>query len=362
MEIKKQILLPKKSFALADDSDVFISLQLNKTFSDIKTERINNVFNINQQYDIERQSSLKFCIFGLVESLYANTENIIVDVEESTNLTLNLPKISSDNIAGKTLSIKTFELTMGSNGMSRNLYGKTKSAYSILFEIDKNELKFQDEQIRSNGGIPKTRTVDFTIVDVVKNIFFVKKVPYLFYDLDGNPVKFGSQTADVDEEGNITEIDNDFPFFYDRHWIKQYFNLPAPSFVFFPDKNIDIIVSTGLPTRNINLNIAIDQPSPLGLEEATIILISNNTISVTSGKGDGNNIIINQNPNFNFVTQTIKWNIGEQYKTFNLKIIDGILFNNKEVLTFEIVDFKYSIPKSNIDMKMDVNIIGTAFH
>ena len=70
----------------------------------------------------------------------------------------------------------------------------------------------------------------------------------MFYDLDGNPVKFGSQTADVDEDGNITEIDNDFPFLYDRHWINQYFNLPKP------DNNINVPDNTII--ENLSENVS----------------------------------------------------------------------------------------------------------
>lgn len=352
MTIKKQILLPKSAFALANDEDVFINVQLNKTFTDLKTEKINNVFNINKQYDTERQSSLKFCIFGLFESKFANTSNLIIDVKESGNLTLSLPKIASDNITGKTLSIKSFELTLDSNGMSRNLYGKTKSAYSILFEINKSELDAQNAQTIIDGGVPKTRTVDFTIVDNEKNIFFITSIPYLFYDLDGNAVPFGSQTADVDENGNTTEINNDFPFLYDRHWIKQYFNLPAPSFVFLPDKTINVSentsgetqISAGLSAETVNLNISIDQPSPYGLEEATVIIDMDSTVR-------------NPNLDFNFTPQTIKWNVGEQHKTFNLSIIDDKFVENTESIFFKVVDFKYCTPRNDTDITMEVQIV-----
>ena len=362
MIIKKQILLPKNSFALANDEDVFINLQINRTSSDIKTERINNVFNINQQYDTERQTSLKFCIFGLVESIFADTNNLTINVKDSTNLTLYLPKISSDNIADKILSIKTFELTPNSNGMSRNLYGKKKSTYSILFEINRQELEMQDLQIRSNGNIPVTRTLDFTIMDINKNLFSITKVPYLFYDLDGNSVKFGSQTADINDDGNIIEIDNDFPFLYDRHWIKQYFNLPAPSFIFFTNNLIDVSISKGLSTRTIQIDVALDQPSPYGLEEATVVLMSDEFISVTSGQGDGTNTLTNQNSNFNFITQTLKWDVGETYKTVNFEIVDGVNFNNKEVVTLKVENLKYCLPQSDDVAKVDINILGTAFH
>ncbi len=101
MEIKKQILLPKSSFALANDEDVFINLQLNKTFSDLKTEKINNVFNMNEQYNSERQNSLKFCIFGLIESRFEHSGNLIIEAIDLDGLTLHLPKISIDNITEK---------------------------------------------------------------------------------------------------------------------------------------------------------------------------------------------------------------------------------------------------------------------
>jgi hypothetical protein len=352
MKIKKQILLPKSSFALANDEDIFINLQLNKTFTDIKTEKINNIFNIGAQYDSERQASLKFCVYGLVESRFIDTGNFIIDAKDSTNLTLHLPKISSDEIASKNLSVRTFELTLDSNGLSRNLYEKTKSAYSLLFEIDRNELTAQDNATISNGGIPVTRTIDFSIIDGDKNIFFTISVPYLFYDLDGNVVSFGSQTADIDDEGNTIEINNDFPFMYDRHWVKQYFDLPAPSFVFLPDKIInapentagEIQINAGLSAGTINLNVAIDQPSPYGLEEATVIVDIDNTIR-------------NPNQDFNFTPQTIKWNVGEQYKTFNFEIFDDKYIESTENVFLKLTNFKYCLPRNDADIEMQINII-----
>lgn len=342
MNIKKQILLPRSSFALANDEDVFINLQLNKTFSDIKNEKINNVFNITEQYNKERQASLKFCIYGLVESRFGNTGNAILDVEESNGLTFYLPKISSDSISDKKISIKTFELTLGSNGMSRNLYGKTKSAYSFLFEIDKNELLAQDELIRSNGGVPKTRTINFSIIDSEKNVFFIKNVPYLFYDLEGNLVNFGTQTSDIDEEGNTIELNNDFDFFYDRHWIREYFDFPAPSFVFFPERNIDIPenVQSGIT----EIEIAIDQKSPFGLEEAIVTIGSNSTIN-------------NPNQDFIFTTETIKWNVGEQYKKFNFNVTEDKYVESTESLVLKVSSFKNCFPKSQDETELKINII-----
>ena len=349
--IKRQILLPKSSFALANDEDVFINLQLSKTFSDLKNEVIDNVFNINQQYNTERQNSLKFCIYGLVESIFDNSGNLIIDVKDSTDLTLNLPKISSNSISEKSLSIRTFELTLNSNGMSRNLYGNTKSAYSFLFEIDRNELNAQNALIISNGGLPVTRSIEFKVIDTDRNIFYITNVPYLFYDLEGNPVKFGSQTADVDENGNVIDINNDFPFLYDRHWIIQRFNLPAPSFSFFTDTTVNVLekvvgekqISSSLSARTIQLDISLDQPSPYGLEEVDVILDHDNT------KGS-------LNQDFIFYPQTITWNVGEQIKTFNADILDNGLVQNDKVLAFKTANLKFCVPQSGLTSNMTVNI------
>lgn len=341
MEIKKQILLPKSSFALANDEDVFISFQLNRTVSEIKNEKIDNVFNITQQYDTERQASLKFCVFGLVESKFYDTNNFIIDVNDSDSLILNLPKISNDCITGKTISVKTFELTPNSR-MSRNLYGKPKSAYSILFEINKNELDKLDSDIINSGGTPKTKFLEFKIIDNNKNLFFTQTVPYLFYDLDGNSVKFGSQTADVDEDGNIIEIDNDFPFLYDRHWIKQYFNIQAPSFVSFTNTTLD--VPENIVGNIAQLEVGLDQPSPYGLEQAMVVVSADNTI---------------RNPEIDFIfsSQTINWNVGEQFKKVNVFINDDKFVESAETVSFKIINFQNCVPKSETDIITTLKII-----
>jgi len=335
----RKILLPKSSFALANDEDVFISIELSRTSKDIKNERINNIFNITEQYNKERQDSLKFCIFGLVESKFVNTENVIFDIKESEGLTLNLPKISHDNVTGKTFAVKTFEMTQKSNGMSRNLYGKNKSAYSFMFEVNKSELEQSDSLIRQNNGVPKTRYIDFSTIDTERNILFVQRVPYLFYDLDGNIVKFGSQTADVDDDGNVIEIDNDFPFLYDRHWIKKYFDLKAPLSVSFPQTTLNLQETDG----NVKIDVTLDEPSAYGLEEVSVVLDVDNTIR-------------NPNSDFSYAAQNIKWNIGEQVKTVNLNIFDDKFVESAETLSFKLTDLKFCAPKSDSDSKLTVNI------
>lgn len=341
MENKRQILLPKKSFALANDEDTYITLQLNRTISDIKNEKIDNVFNLNEQYNTERQNSLKFCIYGLVESIFIDTNDIILVQKESNGLTLHSPKISKDNISDNFIAIKTFELTPDSR-MSRNLYGKKKSSYALLFEIDKNELDAQDEEIRKNGGIPKTRWIEFTTTNYNKKIFFTQNVPYLFYDSEGNRINFGSQTSDVDDEGNTIEIDNDFPFLYDRHWIRQYFTFKEPSFISFTDSLINVQENVSGGFAKIKLEL--DQKSPFGLEEITVSIDSDNTI-------------MNPNSDFVFTPQKIKWNKGEQFKEIPLEILNDKYVESVESLSLKFSDYIACLPKSNDSQTIKINII-----
>ena len=63
------------------------------------------------------------------------------------------------------------------------------------------------------------------------------------------------QTADVDDEGNLIEIDNDFPFLYDRHWIKQYFDLILLSFRFLIEWTALLKYSYFLCKRHLILDL-----------------------------------------------------------------------------------------------------------
>jgi hypothetical protein len=325
----------------APDADTYIEFELSRSTEQIRTNRINNVFNLTQQFNIERQASLRFCLFGLVESNFTDTNDVIIDIKESGALNMSLPKISSDCISEKTFSIKTYGLTPGT-GMSRNLYGKMKSVYSFMFEIDKNELTTSDNLIKATGGTPSNRYITLTIIDNEKNIYNIQQVPYLFYDTNGNVVNFGTQDTDIDAEGNTIVINNDFPFFYDRHWIKTYFNLSAPSFVLFPQTNINI--TAGTLSSLSQFQIAIDQPSPFGFEKTTVYL-------------DMESSILNPVTEFNFIPQTIHWNIGEQYKNVNVDLVGTLLVQPSELLVFKTSGYTMCLPINDTGITLNANII-----
>lgn len=339
--IKKQIILPREAFALGDDADTFLNVQLSRSETDIKNEKINNVFNVTEQINKERQSSLKFCIFGLIDSKFVDCGNIIIDVKDSQGLTLFLPKITTNAIAQTNISIKSFELTQGSK-MSCNLYGKKKAAFSIVFEISKVELDTLNKEIIKAGSLPKTHTIDFSVVDIEKNIYHLQSVPYLFYDLEGNAVPFGTQTADIDTDGNSIEINNDFDFLYDRHWIRSSMVLPAPSVITFATNQINVAENVG----SVFIDVALDQDSIYGIEEASIVVSADNTTR-------------NPNEDYSFQTQRVKWAAGERVKSINvLQTLDDKYVESTESLEISLADITGCVFNEDSIKKATISIIN----
>ena len=106
---KEKILLGSKDVVSKGNVDNFINIELIRNFDEIKPDKINNIFDLNEQYNKERQSSLKFCVYGEVKSKYVNTDGLIIKIETNSGDTIYSPKIeTSESIISKIHYIKTF--------------------------------------------------------------------------------------------------------------------------------------------------------------------------------------------------------------------------------------------------------------
>ncbi len=76
MKDKRKILLGKKDVYPYRNEDSYINLELYKSTDEIQTEIVNNNFNLKEQFNKERRESLKFCVYGTLNSLYSDLENI----------------------------------------------------------------------------------------------------------------------------------------------------------------------------------------------------------------------------------------------------------------------------------------------
>ena len=336
---RKKILLGSKNTLKDKNSDNFIDLELVRNFDEIKPSLLNNVFDLNKQYDKERNESLKFCLYGTVESKYSDTVGIDLKIT-SKNLTLHPPNIFINEFGGKDFVITTSPLSTG-NDLSKNLYGKSKSFYSFFFEV------------KPGTGITTTQYID---VSIDNGIFYDKfSFPYIFYDFDGQLLDYGTQTTEINLSGETFEINNDFPFFYDKHWIKGNLSIIKAPSLFFSFNGVKSskqsiseagqIVTVSQPrggnTSQFTGQVSLEFPSKFGREEATVVIDKDGTLEYVFDDLTGEmSTTPLPNTDYGFTPQTLKWGVGEKIKDFTIDIINDLYVENTESITFKLVDLK----------------------
>lgn len=334
-EIKK-ILLGNKDVITKEIEDLFLNIELTRDYNRIKKNKINNNFNLSNLYLEERRNSLKFCVYGTVNTRIDDTEDLFININTDDNDRMMSPKINAPNgFTATTYTIKTIPLSINGS-LNRNIYGKKKTSYMFLFEIDRNDLNKWIETTKASGNIPETKNL---ILSVSKgSLNDTLSVPFIFFDSDGEFIEYGTETADLDLNGNVIELNNDFPFFYDRHWIKANFNIERQRRVSFDFDSIRVPEEIG----DITINFSLDFPSKHGLEEVTIDMTSSNLIS-------------NPNPDVDTsfpILPPIKWNVGEQNKEVIISIHDDDILELEEDFTIGFINMvnvdKGSIPEVKI--------------
>ena len=56
--------------------DLYINLEIYNSADELQTEIINNHFNLREKFNKERRQSLKFCLYGTMDSIYSDLENL----------------------------------------------------------------------------------------------------------------------------------------------------------------------------------------------------------------------------------------------------------------------------------------------
>ena len=88
---QKKILL--KSFDVQPflDKDEYIDVQLTTSVKEIKKNYIANDFDLEQQYNTERNNSRKFFVYGRLYAKDIDTNGLIVTLNTSDNDVLYIP-------------------------------------------------------------------------------------------------------------------------------------------------------------------------------------------------------------------------------------------------------------------------------
>lgn len=356
MKEKLKIVLGKKDLFPYKNEDVFVNLELSRDSDELVNEIINNNFNLNEQFIKEREKSLKFCVYGICETNFSDTDNITIDISTNHLDRIYSPRFST-NIAPKSLhTTKTIPLS-NSSRLSKNIFLHNKSSYYFMFEI--NPL--------SINNVGENKELRLKIRDSKNKIYANIKVPFINYNSEGVKILYGTETIEIDLKGNQTIVENDFKFLYDTHWIRADLNLFRPPKVSFLNSldnefinNTTSIIqnpaientskevidklnssinssfaSTG--TNNATLDESfgkfeffakLDYPSVYGIEEVDVYVKDDGTI---------------RNPNQDFIlkTKTLKWNVGEQYKKVEVELLDDLYVEDEEKVTFGFNNFKY---------------------
>lgn len=249
MDDKKKILLGEKDIISRDNEDLFINLNLNKTFAEIRNERYDNIFDVFEQFNKERNESRNFRIYGIVDSTKANTDNLTLYIYSSETL-------SSFVKTAKTSSLVYYE---------KNAFNKRRGKY--ILELDNYQADFVYIRIPTDN------------LNYGNQLFSQQLV---FKDVDNNFVPYGTETVDINENGETIELNNDFYFFYNKHWIKKDLNITRPRTAYI---SISAKTSPNTIVENNSTGatfaVTLDEPSSLGLEKVDLNILAR-TLDLTS--------------------------------------------------------------------------------
>jgi len=320
MKDKRKILLGTKDVLPRVNKDLYINLEIYNSADELQTEIINNDFNLREQFNKERRQSLKFCLYGTMDSIYSDLENLELSIKTNHEDLLYVPRIEAG--AQASTEVKTFTKSLShESGLSKNIFKKKKSSFYFMFELSPG--------IKNYG---ETKVLILDIKDSKKNVYAILEIPFLFFDSDNNLVEFGTDTVDLDLNGNEQVIENDYPFLYDTHWIKREFNIPRPLYISFirseKDRlnNLTVKESGGV----VNFVVELDLPSTYGIETAEVFIKESDAVE-------------NPNKDFNFEPQKISWKKGEQYKTVSIDLIDDLYAEMDEKLIFGLRNVEYAL-------------------
>jgi hypothetical protein len=273
MDEKLKILLGSEDIIARNNEDLYININLNRSFFEYKKEKYDNDFDLAQQFDKERNLSRNFRIYGIVDSNIINTNLISLRVYSDSGATNLVQQISTSSMNFND-NINVFNKKRGKYLINLNNY----SGSSIFIKIPTNN-------------------------DNISEQIFEQQL--VFYDFDGNFIPYGTETVEIDNNLNTIDIDNNFPFFYNKHWVKKNISLQETKYciVNFSGSNSTIYEGDAL-----NIIVYLDKPSPFGNEKVDFVF--------DSGTADSFDFLVYSGATSNSFPGSLQLSFsqGEQYK------------------------------------------------
>ncbi len=299
MDDKRKIVLGSEDILAKGVSDIFLNINLQQTFNQIKKDKYDNNFDLSEQFRKERNESRNFRIYGIVDSTIINTDNLNIQIYKNSGLT---------QFVG---TIKTTPLVYS----EENVFAKRRGKY--LLELNNYDADVVYFRVLGNNL-------------TYGNQLFEQRL--VFYTLDGEFVEYGTRTVDIGlDNPGFLEIENDFPFFYNKHWIKKNLEIveEKPTVMQFGAESSSVAEGS-----SIAIDIVMDKPSPFGNE--SIVL---NAILGTALPADFNLSIGGSPITFPI---TLNWSPGEQNKSIVFDAITDSVYEFSEDVRFDLYNFQFT--------------------
>jgi hypothetical protein len=242
MDDKRKVVLGSEDIKVKQNEDIFLNINLSRTFNHIKKDKYENIFDLAEQFRRERNASRNFRVYGIVQST-------VID----PSLLVQINAYSDSGLTQQVATTVTTPLGLTPFG-NKNVYGFKRGKY--LLEIDDyTDSDFIWIKIDGNG------------VNTTDEVYIQQLV---FSGADGNYIEYGTQTVDVGFNGEAIPINNDFPFLYNKHWIKKDLNIRE-----IKQRDISFQVSSytieegGEPQ---DIVVSLNSPSVFGNESVDVIL------------------------------------------------------------------------------------------
>jgi hypothetical protein len=299
MDDKKKIVLGSKDILSKGVVDIFLNINLQQTFNQIKKDKYDNNFDVAEQFRKERNASRDFRIYGIVDSTAIDTDNLTIEIYKDAALSQFFGNITTTPLVYS----------------EENVFAKKRGKYLL-------ELNNYDSDV-----------VYFRVLGdnvTYGNQVFEQRV--VFYNLQGEFVEYGTQTVDIglDSEGFI-EIENDFPFFYNKHWIKRDFEIleEKPTVMQFGSETSSVAEG-----ESVSFEITMDKPSPFGNELVVLDAILGTVVPADFSLSISGSTVV--------FPITLNWSQGEQNKTLTFDAIEDDIHEFSETIQFQLYNFQFT--------------------
>jgi hypothetical protein len=315
MDDKKKIVLGSEDFLAKGNQDIFININLQQKFNIIKREKFDNNFDLAEQFRKERNASRSFRVYGIIDSPLIDCDNLTIKVYAEEGI------IGGFQVLGNQIATITSQpIGFG----DKNVFGKMRGKY--ILEL--NNYEVSDTiwlEIQGDGATYAKTIIEQSLV---------------FRDSDGVFVEYGTDTVDLGIDGGFEIIQNDFPFFYNKHWIKNNFQVEKVNVRNARFGQSAYYLDEG---ESRTITVELTEPSVFGTESLTV------NFSTPPSQNDSATLDADftvDNFPFSF-PMNLSWGVGEQFREIDISALSDFVIEKNEEQFYLTLDSSVNVTTDN---------------